>query len=121
MTNALVVNGKADARSSMIPLPILEPKGELIIRYEPDNERMFIAAGKFKDYCVSRQINYKSTIKDLEAKNVFVGIGNKRMSKGMKMVSPAIRAIEFNTQGYNLISLDSSDDQNGDRDSGVQD
>lgn len=121
MVNALVVNGNVDARSSMIPLPILEPRGELLIRYEPDNERMFIAAGKFKDYCVSRQINYKATLKDLETKNVFLGMGNKRMSKGMKMVSPAVRAIEFNTRGYNLISIDSSGSQDGDRDSGVQD
>jgi hypothetical protein len=59
MRNILVVDGEADARTKMTPAPILEPYGELIIRYEPDTKKMFIVNKAFKTDCVERQINFK--------------------------------------------------------------
>jgi len=67
---------------------------------------MFIAAGAFKTYCVERQINYKATLKNLADKKVFITSANKRMSKGMAMVSPAIRALEFDTSSEDFLSVD---------------
>ena len=106
MGNALVVNGNLDARSNLSQAPIAVPRGELLIRYEPDRKRMFIAAGAFKNYCVERQINYKATLKTLLDKKIFIVSANKRMSKGMPMVSPAIRALEFDTSGEDFLSMD---------------
>ena len=104
--NALVVNGNIDARSNLSFAPILLPRNELLLRYEPDRKRMFIAAGAFKDYCVERQINYKATLKSLADKKIFIASANKRMSKGMAMVSPAIRALEFDTSSEDFLSVD---------------
>lgn len=106
MHNALVVNGELDARSNLSYAPILVPKGELLVRYEPDRKRMYISAGAFREYCVERQVNYKSTLKDLEGKKIFLGALNKRLSKGMHMVSPAIRALEFDTSSEDFLSVD---------------
>ena len=106
MGNALVVNGNLDARSNLSQAPIAVPRGELLIRYEPDRKRMFNAAGAFKNYCVERQINYKATLKTLLDKKIFIASANKRMSKGMPMVSPAIRALEFDTSSEDFLSMD---------------
>jgi hypothetical protein len=117
INNALVVNGASDARSILQPLPMLEPKGELLIRYEPDTKELYIAAKQFKDFCVRQQINYKSTLKSLTTLKVFVEGTNKRMSKGMKVVSPAVRVLRFDASVSEFLQLDASIAANEDRNS----
>ena len=115
MANALVVNGALDKRTNMEAMPIAEPKGELLMRYEPDTGDLFIAAKAFKDYCVKFQIHYRDAIKQLTSEGVFIEAVNKRMSKGMKMVSPAVRALHFNTKNFDsLVPLDTLTDENRD-------
>jgi hypothetical protein len=121
MANALVVNGEIDSRSSLSPLPLLEPKGELLIRYEPDTKDLFIAANQFRAYCVHVQINYKDTLAHLKDMGVFIEAMNKRLSKGMKMVSPAVRVLRFNTANFEHIQMDTLIPENEDRESLVSD
>lgn len=102
---ALIVNNEVNSNSTMIPLPQLEPKGELLIRYEPDTKDLYVTANSFKAYCVSKQINYKETLAELGGKGVFVEAMNKRMSKGMKLVTPAVRALKFNTASFDLLNV----------------
>jgi hypothetical protein len=120
MNNALVVNGAVDARTKMEALPVAEPKGELLMRFEPDTGDLFVAAKAFKDYCVKFQIHYRDALKQLKDEGVFIEATNKRMSKGMKMVSPAVRALHFNTKNFdNLVPLDTLTDE--DRDGNLPD
>lgn len=120
MTNALVVNGEIDSRSNLEALPIWEPRGELLIRYEPDNKHLYVAAKQFKDFCVKQQINYKTTLKELHQANVFVEAMNKRMSKGMKVVSPAVRVLKFDASTSEFIQMDAMLPTNEDRNGDVQ-
>jgi hypothetical protein len=110
MNHALVVNGENDARSNMVPMPTMEPKGELFIRYEPDTKHLWISAKAFKDFCVERQINYKDLLKELKEANVFKEAVNKRMAKGMKVVSPAVRALMFDAAQADFIHIDATDE-----------
>jgi hypothetical protein len=61
--NTLVVNGEVDARSNMSALPLQEPRFELLVRYEPDTQHVYVAAKQFKDFCVKQQVNYKNLLK----------------------------------------------------------
>tara|TARA_R110002020_G_scaffold79165_4_gene198662 strand:- start:4951 stop:7785 length:2835 start_codon:yes stop_codon:yes gene_type:complete len=97
--NILVVNDNADLRSQMPALPLLEPKGELLIRYEPDTKKMFLTAKAFKNDCVKYQVNYKDTLQRLAAKGYFLGTLNKRLSKGMKIISPGVHTLMFDCSG----------------------
>jgi hypothetical protein len=106
MNNALVVNGEVDARSNLEAMPLLEPRGELLVRYEPDTKHLYIAAKQFKDFCVEQQINYKEALKELKDTNVFVEAMNKRMAKGMKVVSPAVRVLKFDASSSEFIQMD---------------
>jgi hypothetical protein len=121
ISNALVVNGEVDARSNLQSMPLLEPRGELLIRYEPDTKELFIAAKQFKDFCVRQQINYKTTLKDLGNHKVFVEAMNKRMSKGMKVVSPAVRVLKFDASASEFLQMDTLVTTDDDRDSNVSD
>ncbi len=106
LNNSLVVNEAVDARNSLAPLPLAEPRGELLIRFEPDTKALYIAAGPFKKYCVTRQINYKETLKTLGELGAFVEACNKRLSRGMKVAAPPVRALKFDATHFDLIQLD---------------
>ena len=122
MSNALVVNDEIDARSSLVPLPTLEPRGELRVRYEPDTKHLYITVKQFREFCVRAQINYKDLLKDLDKAGVYKGTVNKRMAKGMKMVSPAVRALLFDTTKSEFLQVDTYlEGQDEDREGSVQD
>ena len=107
MQNILVVNDNIDRRSQKAALPLIEPRGELIIRYEPDTKRMFISAAVFKKDCVENQISYKETLRKLEDQGIYRKSDNKRLSKGMKFVAPGVHAIELDCSGSAFIDLSS--------------
>jgi hypothetical protein len=100
------VNDEVDRRTNMAMLPTLEPRGELLIRYEPDTKKMFLAAKPFKNDCVKFQVNYKDTLAQLEKKGIFLGTMNKRLSKGMKVVSPGVHSLIFDCSNTEFISMD---------------
>jgi hypothetical protein len=105
ITNVLVVNDAVDMRTNMPMLPVLEPKGELLVRYEPDTKKMFIAAKPFKQDCVQFQVNYKETLETLKKSGVFLGTGVKRLSKGMKVVTPGVYCLIFDTTAGNFLNM----------------
>lgn len=106
MQNILVVNDEVDTRTNMHSAPTLEPRSELIIRYEPDTKKMFIAAGPFRTDCVQSQIHYKDALQKLKEKGIYIGAMNKRLSKGMKITSPAVRALMFDCSGSDFIDIE---------------
>lgn len=106
INNIVVVNGNVDSRTNLDAAPILEPRGELHIRYEPDTKRMFVTVASIRKHCAERQIGYKDWLKQMQAKEILVGVINKRMSKGMKVVSPAVRAVELDTTKDEFLKMD---------------
>jgi len=115
--NMLIVDDEVDKRTNMQTLPKQEPKGDLVIRYEPDTKKLFIVAKAFKKDCVEAQSSYKDTLKDLKAKGIYIGADNKRMSKGMKIVSPGVHALEFDCSVPDFINVDAFVAHNADRES----
>jgi len=95
MQNILVVNDAVDQRSKMELRPLREPKGELLIRYEPDTKKLYIIAASFKNDCIKYQINYRDTLQALASKGVFIKGDTVRLSKGMKMVGFHGYCLEF--------------------------
>lgn len=119
MGNALVVNGIADGRSTLMPMPMLEPRGELMVRFEPDTKHLYIAASAFKQYCVKFQINYKDLLSQLKDMNIFMEPLNKRLSKGMKLATPVVRALLFDTSNFEAIQMDAMVGSDADRERAV--
>lgn len=104
--NTLVVDGEADARTKLLPAPIQEPYGELIIRYEPDTKKMYIVAKAFKDDCVERQINYKDTMKELQTKGIYLGSTTRRMTSGTKIKGTPVHVMQFDCNAPEFINVD---------------
>ena len=110
INNAVVVNGNVDARTKMESAPIMEPKGELMMRYEPDTKELYISVKAFRDFCVRTQTNYKGTLKELQKSGMYKDTVNKRLSKGMKVATPAVRALHFDASGHEFLQLGAEDD-----------
>jgi len=85
--NTLVINDEVDKRTGVELLPILEPRGELTVRMEPDTQKLFLVSKKFRDYCSKNQITLKDVLNALASEGVYVGTVKKRMSKGTKLSS----------------------------------
>jgi hypothetical protein len=105
MQNMLVVNDEVDQRTKMNTLPLMEPKGPLLIRYEPDTNKLFLAANEFRKDCVEAQIHYKDILKQLKAKGIYLGAAVKRRSKGMKMTTPGVYALMFDCANSDFITM----------------
>jgi len=104
--NVLVVNDNVDLRTNLPLMPKLEPRGELLVRYEPDTKKLYINAKHFKGDCVAAQVNYKETLEVLKKNGVFIGSIVKRLSKGMKMVSPGVYCLIFDTSAGSFLDVD---------------
>lgn len=95
--NILVVQDKADNRSNLQVSPRMEPRNELFIRFETDTNRLYVNYKHFREDCVLTQINFKELTKDLESRGIYLGANTKRLSKGMKISTPPVYAMEFDT------------------------
>ena len=105
--STLVINGKADARSGMEQLPIVEPKfNDLFVRIEPDTKRLYINAKQLRSYCTKQQIALKEILKGLEVDSIYLGQINKRLSKGTKLQSPPVNAYVFNLEIENFLDAE---------------
>jgi hypothetical protein len=105
--NSLVINDKVDMRTGVEMLPILEPSGELIIRMEPDTQKLFIIAKKLRTWCSHHQITLKDVLNSLTAEGVYAGMVKKRMAKGTKLGSvPAVDAFVFDCSKGGFLDTD---------------
>lgn len=117
--NTLVINDEIDKRTGVELLPILEPRGELTVRMEPDTQKLFLVAKKFREYCSKNQITLKDILNALAAEGVYAGTAKKRMSKGTKLSStPPVDAYVFDCSRGDFLDTDTYiDAANADSDS----
>jgi hypothetical protein len=76
-----------------IVMPDSSPRISLLLRYEFDLKRLFIAVGPFRDWCVRKHVAYDSLVKSLVASSAQAKIITKRMGKGTRMNIPPTRAL----------------------------
>ena len=109
MNNMLVVNGLSDRRTNKDAIPIVIPKSELAVRFEPDTNRMYINSKFFKDDCVRFQVNYHDTTAELKKKGILIDTATKRIAKGMPGVGnkvPGIYCLVLDTSHSEFIKVD---------------
>lgn len=90
--NLLIVRNEPMAGDTMV-VPSVEPRGELLIRCEPDTRRIFIASGPFKKWCAKNQIHFATITNALEARGIRTETVKKRMSKGTAINMPPMNAM----------------------------
>lgn len=107
MPNVLVVNAGVDARSKLAVPPMVMPKGELLIRIEPDTKRMFIGARAFKKFCAQGQITYQDALFEMKVKGILLDTVKKRMARGSGIDSPTVDALMLDCTVGDFVDIDS--------------
>jgi hypothetical protein len=90
--NILVIDA-GDARSKTKPLPKREPKGELLVRIEPNTKMMYLSVKQFKEYCVRFQISYSETTRKLKEKGRLVKSETYRLTKGTSITVDPVHCL----------------------------
>jgi hypothetical protein len=106
MANILVINGNVDKRTNLDTPPIMEPRGDLRVRYEPDTKHMYVAVKPFRKFCTESRITYSDVVAELRKRNVLIDSCNKRMSKGSKVNAPAVQALLFDCNAPDFMDMD---------------
>jgi len=91
--NMLVVNSTVDKRSGLLEVPIREPRGELITRFEPDTKHLFITVKLLREWCSENQVSYKGLVDDLNRMGACLGVMKKAMSRGSDMSTPPVSSL----------------------------
>jgi hypothetical protein len=106
LNNMLVVDDGVDQRASKPKAPILEPKyGKLLMRHEPDTEKLFVPVKELRNELNRDSTDYNSFIGDLKNRGIYLETVNKRMSKGMLISSPAQRCAMFDTSHPEFLDM----------------
>lgn len=91
--NMLIVNSFVDRRAGLMEAPVREPRGELMIRFEPDTKLLYIAAKNLRDWCSDNQISYKMMCAELKKMGVLKALTKKSLSKGSDITTPSVTAL----------------------------
>jgi hypothetical protein len=103
--NIVIVNDGVDRRTKLqVQSPIL-PRGELLIRYEPDTKLLYVNAKHFRNDCVTYQVNYKETLANLKKTGVYVKGDTKRLGKGTDIPGTGVHCLIFNTAAGGFIDV----------------
>lgn len=95
--NVLTVNDYSGSDNPMkLPTAVQAPQGELLIRYEPNTRRIFIAKQKLQGWCSAQRVPYAPFWKDLMDKGIAAGEARLCLSQGTAIPGSTIWAVQLN-------------------------
>lgn len=114
INNILIIRDGAADNGLPTP-PIREPRGELLIRYEPDTKYLYIVQKKFKEWCAKNQVSYHDTVNNLRNTGVNITATKKRIGKGTMVASPPVNVLMIDDNMHHVFDseavLAAGDDQ----------
>ena len=103
----LVINGKTHSRTGLEQAPIREPRGKVVVRYEPDTKLLFVVNKEWRDDCAKSFIGYEDTLNPYRKSKAFTGLKKKRMLAGTAMgASDGVMALTFDTSKLDFFAED---------------
>jgi len=103
----LVINGKTHSRTGLEQAPIREPRGKVVVRYEPDTKLLFVVNKEWRDDCAKAFMGYEDTLNPYRKSKAFVGLKKKRMLAGTAMgASDGVMALTFDTSKLDFFAED---------------
>jgi hypothetical protein len=103
MRNLLVVDDTNDKRTGLTKAPLQEPYGDLIVRFEPDTNFIFIDSDILAAWCVEKQISYRNMTRSLIQMGAGGSIGKKAMAKGTALNTPSVNALKIDNSVLDLV------------------
>lgn len=95
INNILIINDDVDSRSGLYAAPIREPRGELMVRFEPDTKCMYVIVKSFREWCNKYQISFKGVKETMMLEGALIGETKKSMTKGTPIKTPSVWALRI--------------------------
>jgi hypothetical protein len=108
INNVLIID---DSDTTYKPIALREPRGELLIRYEPNTKTIFLASQPFKAWCVKRQVGYNELIGGLQASGLDIKLAKKRMAKGTLLSTPPANVLAIHDPQSRVFDMDTIADE----------
>lgn len=103
----LVINGKTHSRTGLEQAPIREPRGKVVVRYEPDTKMLFVVNKEWRDDCAKTFMGYEDTLNPYRKSKAYIGLKKKRMLAGTAMgASDGVMALTFDTSKLDFFAED---------------
>ena len=93
--NILIINRNSTSKSGIAAVPIVQPRSSIIVRYEPDTERIMIVRTALKEFCVDRQITFIDLLDGLNKEGSYISTTRTRIDIGTDMRAPPVEVLEF--------------------------
>ena len=92
--NALIIDSVDDTKmginKAIAPAPYREPRGELVIRYEKNIQRVYVPRAHFRAYCSKSATPFAEIVKYLMERRIIVDTVKKRLGKGSMFNTPPV-------------------------------
>lgn len=89
ISNALVINAKNG--SGLPTAPLMSPKGQLKLRYEPNTDELTIVASDLRAYFVDRRVDFKASLQTFVASGALVHVpGAKELTVVRRIAAGAV-------------------------------
>ena len=105
--NILRIKSTDDARSTgnkidldHLIIPDATPRMSFMVRYEYDEQMMYIYPAPLRDWCVKHQVNYEGLVDSLKRGRTKAVIDKKRMGKGTRMSLPSVDVLWVNCKEW---------------------
>lgn len=108
INNVLIID---DSDTTYKPIALREPRGELLIRYEPNTKTIFLASQPFKSWCVKRQVGYNELIGGLQNSGLDIKLAKKRMAKGTLLSTPPANVLAIHDPQSRVFDMDTLADE----------
>jgi hypothetical protein len=89
--NTLIIDDAIDARTGLMTQQ--SPRGELLIRMEPDTKRIFLTVKHVRQEAAEGGTHYKELLKELSDNGYLLKVSKKGMSKGTQLATPPVDAL----------------------------
>jgi hypothetical protein len=94
--NIVTINGRASSSTTHALKQMIETRGEIVGRFEPDTNELFIARKSFAAYCSKNNADDEATIAALQKSGVVKDPNTqKRMTVGTSLATPNVRALKI--------------------------
>ena len=108
INNVLIID---DSDTTYKPIALREPRGELLIRYEPNTKTIYLAAPPFKAWCAKRQVGFNELVNSLQANGLDIKTAKKRMAKGTLLSTPPANVLAIHDPHSRVFDMDSVVDE----------
>lgn len=101
--HVLIINHHSTSKSGIAATPIVQPRTSIIVRYEPDTERILIVRTVLKEFCVDRQITFTELLDGLNREGSYISTARTRLDVGTDMHAPPVEVLEFDATKLGVI------------------